>query len=90
MKKENPNPVVPNIQNLSISQIASLVVRDWKSVYFGAVPYLEAMQTLQNINDNYGADSGKSIVVYFLSNAQTWKGDVAREVKKELNRRIKS
>jgi hypothetical protein len=37
----------------------------------------------------YGLDTGYSIVAYFLSNANTWKGDVARAVKKELKKRIR-
>ena len=37
-----------------------------------------------SINDNYGVDSGKSIVLYFLSNASTWRGETAKRIKKEL------
>ncbi len=73
----------------TLSQIALIIRQDWKNVYFGAVPYLSALSTLETVNDNYGLDSGRSIVTYFLVNAQTWRGEVAREVKKELNRRIK-
>jgi hypothetical protein len=42
------------------------------------------MQSLQGINDAYGYDSGKSIVLYFLSNATSWRGDNARRIKAEL------
>lgn len=73
----------------SINELASVVSNDWKNVYFGAVPYLNAMYTLDSVKDNYGADSGRSIVAYFLANATTWRGETAREVKKELNRRLK-
>jgi hypothetical protein len=73
----------------SLSVIAREIRNDWKKVYFGAVPYLDAMQTLDSINDDYYYDSGKSIVLYFLANAQTWKGEKAREIKKELNKMIK-
>lgn len=69
----------------SLSVIASEIRSDWTKPYFGAVPYLNAMRSLNNINDSYGMDSAKSIVLYFLSNAQTWKGEKAREIKKELN-----
>ena len=65
--------------------IANEICHDWKKVYFGAVPYLSAMQTLDKITDDYGLDSGKSIVIYFLGNAMTWRGEVARRVKKELH-----
>lgn len=68
----------------TISQIASEIEADWKKPYFGAVPYLEAMFSLQSITDKYGYDDGKSIVLYFLSNAQTWRGEVAKRIKKEL------
>ena len=77
------------MEKRSLSVIAYEIKRDWKNVYFGAVPYLSAMFTLDNINDMYGCDSGKSIVAYFLGNATTWRGEVARRVKKELNQMIK-
>jgi hypothetical protein len=68
----------------SIAAIAQEISRDWTKPYFGAVPYLQAMYSLDDISDDYGADSGKSIVLYFLSNASTWKGETARRIKAEL------
>jgi hypothetical protein len=70
-------------------EIAAEIRRDWKKVYFGAVPYLDAMATLNSIEENYMFDSAKSIVVYFLGNATTWRGETARRVKVELNAMIK-
>ena len=70
--------------NRPLYEIAAEIRRDWKKVYFGAVPYLDAMQTLNSITDNYIMDSGKSIVLYFLCNADAWKGETARRVKAEL------
>lgn len=67
-------------------QIANEIRKDWKKPYFGAVPYLEAMSSLTSINDNYIMDSGKSIVLYFLSNASTWKGETAKRIKAELKK----
>lgn len=67
-----------------IYEIAEEIRGDWKKPYFGAVPYLEAMDCLGPITDTYGWDSADSIVRYFLSNATTWRGDVARRVKAEL------
>lgn len=69
--------------------IANEIRKDWKKVYFGAVPYLQAMAQLESVNDDYGMDSGKSVVNYFLSNASTWRGDTARRVKKELKDMVK-
>ena len=74
-----------NIESRSLSVIAAEIRKDWKKPYFGAVPYLQAMMCLDSINDNYGFDTGKSIVLYFLANAGTWKGETARRIKKELN-----
>jgi hypothetical protein len=69
-------------------EIAREIKSDWKKPYFGAVPYLDAMSTLNSINDNYIYDSGKSVVLYFLSNANTWRGETARRIKKELKEMI--
>ncbi|HOT87914.1 MAG TPA: hypothetical protein PLC59_04655 [Bacteroidales bacterium] len=81
---------IANLPQMSIAEIAALVNKYWLKVHFAAEPYLDAMYSLNSINDSYGYDSGKSIVLYFLSNASTWKGGVAREVKKELLKRCKS
>ena len=68
----------------SIAAIAREIRADWKKPYFGAVPYIDAMCDLNSINDDYYFDSGESIVRYFLANANTWRGDKAREIKAEL------
>jgi len=70
----------------SLSAIARDIRRTWPCVYFGAVPYLGAMEQLERIQDSYGRDSAKSIVLYFLSNATTWRGDDARRIKAELKK----
>lgn len=73
----------------TLHEIAREVRADWKNVYFGAKPYLDAMSTLNSIEDNYYEDSGESIVLYFLANAQTWRGETARRIKLELNTIVK-
>lgn len=72
-----------------LSTIAAEIKADWKKPYFGAVPYLNAMCQLTSVNDNYGYDSGYSIVIYFLSNAQTWRGETAKRIKAELKEMTK-
>jgi hypothetical protein len=72
----------------SLAMIATEIRRDWKDPYFGAVPYLGAMLRLQSVSDSYGYDSGKSIVLYFLSNAKAWRGPVAQRVKAELKQMV--
>lgn len=78
------------LPTMSLSSIANVIRRDWGAkVNFAAKPYLSAMASLQSVRDSYGYDSGKSIVIYFLSNASTWRGDVAKAVKAELKARVK-
>ena len=72
-----------------LCDIAYEIKRDWKNVYFGAVPYLNALCHLDSVDDVFGCESGHGIVAYFLGNATTWRGEVARRVKKELNDMIK-
>jgi hypothetical protein len=67
-----------------IHTIASEILQDWKRPYFGAVPYLAAMQSLDTIDDDYGYDDARSIILYFMANATTWRGEKAREIKAEL------
>jgi hypothetical protein len=72
-----------------ICTIADDICRTWRKPYFGAVPYLGAMLSLDSVKDSYGCDSGRSVVQYFLSNATTWRGDDARRIKTELKEHLK-
>ena len=54
-----------------------------------AKPYATAMLQLSSIEDYYGTDSARSVVLYFLSNAGTWKGETARRIKTELREILK-
>ena len=68
--------------------IAKDIFRSWPKISPYALPYVEAMQQLVMIDDMYYDDSGKSVVLYFLSNATTWRGDDARRIKAELKAMI--
>lgn len=85
---------VTRIKEGNLSDISRVIRRDLKAqnkkVPFGAEPYLEALDTMDDIGDMYGADRGSSIVAYALSNLSSYKGPVAREVKAELKRRLKA
>jgi len=67
-----------------IYEIARDIRSDWTKVSPYAEPYLEAMEDLDTVEDRYILDSARSVINYFLANASGWKGDVAREIKKEL------
>lgn len=64
--------------------IANDIEIHWKKVNYAAKPYLKAMGTLRSIEDAYVFDSGRSVVLYFLANAATFRGADARRIKKEL------
>lgn len=70
----------------TFQQIARDIKSVWLNVYFGAVPYLEAMLTLDTSdpNDAYMYDTAGDIVRYFLANAQTFRGADANKLKAEL------
>lgn len=72
-----------------IWDIALDIRKDWKKVYFGAVPYLDAMGSLDKITDTYYADDARTVVLYFLANATTWRGPVAKAIKLELKALLK-
>ncbi len=73
----------------TISEVADEIIKDWKNPYFGAKPYINAMQWITDIEDRYIAEDGYSVVRYFLANAGTWRGETARRIKKELKAQLK-
>ena len=68
----------------TLGTIARDIRTHWVKPYFGAVPYLQAMSTMDTLEDAYGLDDARSIVRYFLANAGTWRGEDARRIKAEL------
>jgi len=80
--KEQP-PVRP------LYVIANEIRKDWKAVNYAAKPYLDAMSDLDSIKDSFGYDNAKSIVLYFLSNAASWRGEKAKAIKAELKKMTK-
>lgn len=69
----------------TIRAIAADIVAAWGSkVNYAAAPYLHAMRTLDRPSDYYYADPGDEIVLRFLANASTFRGEQARALKAEL------
>lgn len=82
-------PVQPT-QVRPICTIARDIQREWGSkVNYAAKPYLNAMLSLSSVNDKYALDDGKSIVLYFLSNASAFRGEKAKALKAELKALVK-
>lgn len=80
-----------------IHEIAREVLQCWikecgakyQTKYFYALQQREAMESLVLITDNYHQDSGRGVVASFLVNVNTWRGEDARRIKKELNDLLK-
>lgn len=73
----------------NLSEIAKEIRADWKNISPYALPYLQAMARLDSVGQRYGVDEGRAVVNYFLANAGSWRGEVARRVKKELNQMVR-
>jgi hypothetical protein len=71
-----------------IHVIAREIRADWskigKGVNYAAKPYLDAMDALDKITDDYYADTAHTVVIYFLSNATSYRGETAKRLKAEL------
>ena len=74
----------------TFQQIAKDIKSTWLNVYFGAVPYLEAMLELDTTDPDtmYYNDSAENIALYFLANASTFRGNDAKKLKEELKKLI--
>lgn len=84
-----------NTQSISrpLYEVASEIRSDWRQqrLYIpSAAPYLQALDSLQDLGQHYGADSSVQIVTYLLCNLHTWKGETARRIKAELNSMLKA
>ena len=86
----SPSGVSQDAHTRRISEIARDICQHWPKVNYGAQPYLDAMAHLGTMKDTYGQDSAESVVVYFLSNARSWRGPDAQRIKAELNGMLKS
>jgi hypothetical protein len=69
--------------------IAEDIKVNWPRMHPAAVPYWKVMMTLTDITDVYIAEPAKTIVLYFLSNSASWRGEHARRIKTELKDMVK-
>lgn len=75
----------------TFAEIAQEIKKVWTKPYFGAIPYMNAMAEINSSDKQtvYLAENAESIVRYFLTNAQYWRGEDARRIKAELKSMIK-
>ncbi len=85
----------------TVAEIAAEIRKDWvktdamgirvSAVNFAAKPYLAEMAHIGDINEvcGFGGETGKTMVLYFLCNCGTWRGEVAKRIKAELKAMVK-
>ena len=76
-------------ERVTVSEIAHAIAKDWTNVSPYAADYLNAMKEIRSVEDNYYADSAKSVILYFLANAGSYRGDNARSYKALLKAMVK-
>ena len=76
-------------ERVTVSEIAHAIAKDWTNVSPYAADYLNAMKEIRSVDDNYYADSAKSVILYFLANASSYRGENARSYKALLKDMVK-
>lgn len=83
-----------DLSHCDISAIAWRVIRDHKvrarPLPFACVPYLDAMRKCTDITETYGVESVQGIVLRFLGNFTSARGDVSKAVREELKKRLRA
>jgi len=72
-----------------INMIAYDIIDAWNKPHYAAIPYLNALMSLKDKTSRYGYDSAEGIILRFLGNASTFRGQRAKELKTELKQHIK-
>jgi hypothetical protein len=71
----------------TLAEIAREIRQTWPKPFYGAIPYINAMAMINGDADaKYGAETGRDIIIYALSNMTTWRGEDARRIKAELKK----
>ena len=84
----------------TVSEVAGEIVSAWideqssrrgprPGYLVTAWPYLEAMLRMKSPTEQYGMEDGEMVILYFLDNAQYWRGERAKALKTELKQMLK-
>ena len=70
----------------TFSEIVKEIRKLWKNPYFGAVPYLDALEEVNSTSPDapYLFETAGDLVPYLLANMSTFRGDDAKRIKQEL------
>tara|TARA_R110000796_G_scaffold214892_1_gene330889 strand:+ start:486 stop:734 length:249 start_codon:yes stop_codon:yes gene_type:complete len=75
-------------QNRSLNTVAEDIRQSWKNISFNAAPYVDALESMNRIEDIYLVGNGVSVVEGFLANASSFRGADAKRIKAELEAMI--
>lgn len=77
-----------DLSSHTLLRLAQIIDEDWRP---RPSAYDQFVTALLGASDGwYGADSEEVCIRYFLANARGWRGVLARRVKAELLRRLKT
>lgn len=70
----------------TFSEIAKDIRKNWQNMSPAAEPYVNALAEIKSSDKNarYYFEDAETQVLYFLSNAGTWRGPEAKRIKSEL------
>lgn len=74
----------------TFSEIAKDIRNNWQNISPAAEPYVKALAKINSSDKNaiYYDEDAETQVLYFLSNAGTWRGSEAKRIKNELKSMI--
>ena len=75
----------------TFADIAREIKTIWRKPYFGAVPYLDALEKINSTEKDapYLFETAGDLVPYLLANMSTFRGEDAKRIKNELKEMIK-
>ena len=79
--------MVADMQQIAQSQKCPV---SWREKYWSAVPYIEALSTLDKPTDSYGYDKGTYLINYLLGNLSQYRGEKAKAFKALLKEMAKA
>jgi len=82
----NDTETKPETKPETFAGIAREIRREWRRVYFGAIPYLEALETLETSDPSasFFCETAKDTAIGFLANAAGYRGPNAHAHKARL------
>ena len=76
--------------NRSLRAIAEEIKADWHTIHPVAKPFVDALATLESIDDMFHRDRAIAVVARLRGACGTWRGATARRIKLELDEMLRA